>query len=81
MGRKPAESREIWRFGFDESRFYIGSLVLILEALHIAGVAYRDLKPEARPIVRIVHLSRIFPRSVQHACLIHCGYDTDAPSN
>ena len=30
------------------SRFYIGSLVLILEALHIAGVAYRDLKPEPR---------------------------------
>ena len=28
------------------TRFYIGSLVLILEALHIAGVAYRDLKPE-----------------------------------
>ena len=35
---------------FDEARFYIGSLVLILEALHIAGVAYRDLKPEARQI-------------------------------
>eukprot|EP00434_Breviolum_minutum_P035603 symbB.v1.2.031517.t1/scaffold3666.1/size52310/3 len=28
------------------AQFYIGSLVLILEALHIAGVAYRDLKPE-----------------------------------
>ncbi|CAK9052135.1 cGMP-dependent protein kinase (TgPKG) [Durusdinium trenchii] len=28
------------------AQFYIGSLVLILEALHINGVAYRDLKPE-----------------------------------
>lgn len=28
------------------AQFYIGSLVLILETLHIAGVAYRDLKPE-----------------------------------
>ncbi|CAJ1398018.1 unnamed protein product [Effrenium voratum] len=28
------------------AQFYIGSLVLALEALHMAGVAYRDLKPE-----------------------------------
>ncbi|CAE7943516.1 for, partial [Symbiodinium sp. KB8] len=28
------------------AQFYTGSLVLILEALHLAGVAYRDLKPE-----------------------------------
>lgn len=28
------------------AQFYIGSLVMVLEALHMAGVAYRDLKPE-----------------------------------
>ena len=31
--------------GQDPLRFYTSSLVLILEALHLAGVAYRDLKP------------------------------------
>ncbi|CAE7816886.1 pkaC [Symbiodinium necroappetens] len=30
------------------AQFYTGSLVLILEALHLAGVAYRDLKPVPR---------------------------------
>mmetsp|Transcript_47956 Transcript_47956/g.113994 ORF Transcript_47956/g.113994 Transcript_47956/m.113994 type:complete len:1016 (-) Transcript_47956:174-3221(-) len=33
LGRKPAQ-------------FYIGSIVLILEALHERGIIYRDLKPE-----------------------------------
>lgn len=29
-----------------ESQFYIGSMILAIEYLHMQGVIYRDLKPE-----------------------------------
>jgi serine/threonine protein kinase len=38
--------RQIELFDCEETRFYIGSLILCLESLHESLIVYRDLKPE-----------------------------------
>lgn len=38
--------REIGLLSSYECQFYIGSMILAIEYLHMQGIIYRDLKPE-----------------------------------
>ena len=49
-----------------ETQFYIGSMILAIEFLHLQGIIYRDLKPENVMIDHTVKMIRLIGKLKKH---------------